>query len=57
MMNNTINLTDLYSAEEIAEMTLEEIQDIIHDITGYYEGIKKDAFIAYMEALSESKES
>ena len=56
MMNN-FTLTDLYTVEELAEMSLEEIQDIIHDITGYYEGIKKDAFIAYMEALSESKES
>lgn len=57
MMNNTINLTDLYDVNELAEMTMEEIQDVIHDIYGYYDNIKKDAFIAYMEALSESKES
>lgn len=54
MMTN-FTLTDLYTPEELAEMTLEEIQDVIHDITGYYEEIKKDAFIAYMEALSESR--
>jgi len=55
MMNANLTLTDLYSVEELAEMTMEEIQDVIHDIYGYYDNIKKDAFIAYMEALSENK--
>jgi phenylalanine-4-hydroxylase len=55
MMNANLTLTDLYSAEELATMTLDEIMDIIHDIYGHYEDIRKDAFIAYMEALSESK--
>ena len=54
MMNN-INLTDLYTVEELVNMTLEEIQDVIHDITGYYEDIRKDAFEVYIKALSESK--
>ena len=58
MTNNNINvIADIYSAEELAAMTLDDIMDIIHDIFGYYEGIKKDAFMTYMEALSESKES
>ena len=57
MTNTMINLTDLYSVEELTNMTLDEIADIIHDICGYYEGIKNDAFTAYLKALSESKKS
>ena len=56
MMTNIINvITDIYSPEEIAEMTITDIMDIIHDIYGHYEDIRKDAFVTYMKALSESK--
>lgn len=56
MMTN-FTLTDLYSAEEITAMTLEEIKDVLHDIFGYYEDIRKDALNEYLKAFSESKES
>jgi hypothetical protein len=54
-MTTNFNLTDLYDVNEIVEMGIDNIQDIIHDIFGYYEDIKKDAINEYLKAFAEIK--